>query len=437
MTWLKDSLEDLAHDAPPIGDLAQRSRARAQRLRWFNLGGSVTAAAGLAVAGVTAVALVVAGLPGSSPPVPTERTDGVRPAGSSVLGQPIRLPERTPAPLPAGGIGRVALAYTLDCSGVSDRAECASWRVLTADGKHWRVADAMRAGPRGPDKAWGQPSGLAVSPDGRSIAYFREDGTFGIRDVRTGEFRPAFRETSSQVGWDTVAVVWSADGSRVAVSYAFAGPQATGRIVDRESLRVTTLPVSCCVLGLPGGSGDVLMFESGSESTRPRELLAVGADGSVRRRVPFDDVLALADDVRVEYQWSQLSPDGRSLVGLVNVDEGQKESDAFEGDLPAYQTDRRLHVVTISASTGAVDGRHPVSDPTVLHYAKVLGWSGRSELLVAGQAGSSYDEVKTDDPDYAGGTVYAVNVATGVTRRAVSFAGGAEPTLLSVAADLL
>lgn len=97
--------------------------------------------------------------------------------------------EDVPDLLPAKLDDPIRYAYPGYCrseaTGASDPSDprpCAQWRLITTSGNEWRLGGA-RAGY---DRESGVVMPLAISQDGRRLAYRQLSGEFAVRDVPTG-----------------------------------------------------------------------------------------------------------------------------------------------------------------------------------------------------------------------------------------------------------
>jgi hypothetical protein len=347
MTRFRDALAEAAEQAPALGDIADRALAQSRR-RQLRLGVPLAAVA------VTATAAVVAGVLSWLPS--TGSTTDVTAGPTTVRTGTVPFPDQA-RPLPAEGVGPVGLAYSMACDGRANASQC-QWRVMTAEGEHYAVPDAAH-----PDGAEGLTDrGLVtVSPEGERLGYFRENGTFVLRDLASGEVEPAFAWQPGVLNkWPEVS--WSPNGRWLAVSYADLVADQTWRgesvRVDTETMRTTELPEPEGLLSLRN-NGDPLF-----ESDVPERLLR-SVDGAL----------------------GSLSPDGNTLAAVT---------------FPDWDAPTLLKVLDLDAQRVAAE--YPIDRGRAWEQPRFLGWTDASTALIL-----SVDSSKGSD-------AYAMNVDAFDTR---------------------
>jgi hypothetical protein len=298
MTSFRELLHDVAGQAQPIDDLADRALRPQRPSRPM-----IAFAAAVSVALV--LSLTVFGgrlLDGGNETTTTNSASTT-----------VRSPDPAP-PLPDHGVDRALLTYRLSCKGVDgSQRDCGSWRVMTAGGKHYEVE-----GPADPRNSFGP--GLLLSPDGDRIAYLRKDGTFVLRVLATGETTALFGWEPDAVYADMSSYAWSADGRWIlAVPGEEACPPAAGggcrmAYLDAASILVDTETGQLLPLG--DGSGDAYGLPA---SDRPFPFDGVEAAGDGLPLVDYDgDVVGqvpnrLMPGQRVDGKLANISPDGSTL----------------------------------------------------------------------------------------------------------------------------
>jgi hypothetical protein len=314
MTRFKDALDEYADQAPPLGTIADRALAGSRRSRhWRRLGLAVPlGAVGLVAASV--IGLAAAGmLPWQQP------GRDVEPATPHLtLPMTVAFPKAAPR-LPDKGVGPALLAYSPGCDGdESVVRSCEPWRVMTADGKHWRVEDAAWPDDRESAQRYDRGS-LTVSPDGTRIAYFRDDGAFVVRDLASGGVRQAFSwaETPWKFDDSTPEVTWSPDSRWVGVAMkdtdvingrsTEVNPQ-NAELVDTETMRTRKMPGSCCFYGLPNAPA-LIAF---SDGLRGHPIKLVDHEGKVHGELPSK----LPNGKSWDGFRGTISPDGKTFAAI-------------------------------------------------------------------------------------------------------------------------
>ncbi|NRQ32250.1 hypothetical protein HII36_10435 [Nonomuraea sp. NN258] len=211
----------------------------------------------------------------------------------------------------------------------------------------------------------GRPAPLAVSGDGRRLAYL--DAATG-RLVLTDPVGRWVRDlTGPLADADVPEPVLSHDGR-----YAALVSPSGAELIDTAAGVRTRLPGVVRVFGVGpdgvvGATGHLAL--TGAPDV---ELLTLDHRGAVRTRVPFDPTLHV-----------RATPDGRSLA-VVTGDE----------------------VMTMDARTGRIGGRVPLKAPRHYDVPRPLGWAADGRLLI---------EIEPDDDDR--GVYHLVDLETGRSSR--------------------
>ncbi|GAA3800740.1 hypothetical protein GCM10022226_20430 [Sphaerisporangium flaviroseum] len=400
MTRLKDMLGEIAAQGPAIGDVADRAigGARRHRRRLLLL-------PALAVVASIAVAVALARLP-------TTDKDMV-PAMRPEVTKTITLPSRTPAALPSGAVPPALLAYTSPCELVPEPKwrDCAQWRLLTVDGRHFRVPDAIA--PEIRNGMVENDGALAIAPDGRMIAYFDEAGRLLVHDLATGEVRTAFTVERAVLSTVTAHIAWAPDARRLAVGFEPLDDARPARqpamLVDLATTRATELPGHCCVLGLGAGDALIPMYDAYANTMGSGHLRLVADDGTVRKQVSMAGV-----ELQSVYAQSPgntaMSPDGRRLAALIWP----------QG--PGRVHERAPDLRIIDAHQGSMgEGRSYPQFRQAMAEARLMGWRDSSTVLV----GMMWERLG----------IYAVRTDTGEVDQLIRFTN--RPDRLSVATALL
>lgn len=318
MTRFREALDEYADQAPPLGAIADRALARSARRRRRRRLGLI---APLCVSGLMAASVLGLAAGGL---LPWQRPSSeVAPATPPKVKGPmtVSFPESAPT-LPGKGVGRGLLAYSPGCEGDGSPGpahDCQPWRLMTADGKHWTVEDA--AWPDDEEKAKRYDRGsLTVSPDGGRIAYFRDNGSFVVRDLASGSVQEAFSWADAPWKFDDSLppqVTWSADGRWIGVAMQdtdVIGDQSTtvnpqnAELVDTQTMFTYEMPGSCCFYGLPN-AGALIPF---SDGLRDHPIKLVDHAGTVHGELPSK----LPNGKSWDGFQGTVSPDGKTLVAI-------------------------------------------------------------------------------------------------------------------------
>lgn len=325
MTKFKDALARMAQDAPPLADIASRALAESRsrpRLRLVPVLGAAAAVA-------TVVGFVAIGLP----KLRSESSPGLeaRPAIRSASPATLKAPDSAPE-LPARDVGPLSAVYVYSCK--VDKFDvgpkpCSEWRVMTRNGRHFRVPDAATTtdGTTGKPQADGT---VVVSPDGERLAYLRANGEFVIRTLSTGKVATAFTWdrrvlqafVAPQAQWSPdgrtlLAVpkgeseepcVGGTDGSICTMS---PGSRFRSKLVDTTTMRVTDLPD-------PGSVSELFGLTAGYEpfpfkiGTAGEDLPLIDHNG---KRVGVIEG-SLLPGQKVDGLLGSISPDGKSFAAI-------------------------------------------------------------------------------------------------------------------------
>ncbi|MEV1002880.1 hypothetical protein [Nonomuraea sp. NPDC050202] len=382
MTWLRDVLVDLAGDSPQV-DLAERTIMIRDRRRRTAI--SLVAAAMVVVTalGVTVAARLL-------PPGPDD--------AASV------------SDLPAKGVGPLSHAVRTYCRPASGRApeDCrdGEWRLVTRDGRTYRVPDALPG--LVPGRTGLRDSPLAISRDGGKIAYYgAEEETFVVRDLASGRRTTAPAKVPKEWLYSRTRLMLSDDGRYVTFmkNPQFKDP---GLIFDLRAGAVRELPNGWVPAGLSPDGGTLTLSQYAPRSmlrTIPRLWTTSGGGTSVT--LPQD------------YEFSPLAPDGRSIAAVERY---------FARDFPCP---RLGNLVVLDARTGVklrsviVQGL----DAGVTSLS-LRTWLGPEEVtalaesvpcdLEAYHEGPDEEAEQLDQP-YRTLTAYAVNVETGRARKLTTY----------------
>ncbi|WP_030919468.1 hypothetical protein [Streptosporangium amethystogenes] len=376
MTWLRQVLDDIAEDSPRV-DLAERTiRIHERRRR------TVTAL----VAAVT-VTVIVLGATAGARLLPTERQD------SSGTGGVADLPDR--------GVGPLSHAYKTFCNPSEGTAppDCrdGAWRVVTRAGRTYHVPDALT----------GFSSPLAISQDGRRIAYYAvKEGTFKVRELDSGgESAAPVKIPTAWLG--SVSHLLMSDDGRFLAFTKRPPLKDPAMLIDMRERMTRPLPNGGNPIGI-SKDGDTVMLAEYSPKSRLQMMSHLWTTSTAGNQV--------AVTLPRAYKFGALAPDGETVVGLEN---------RMTVNSKPCLTGALAH---LDARTGKVRRKVTVSGlPTKTHNVSLRAWLNPREITViaipnpvcTGKRLPDADDAPatTTDPPYVTVTAYALNVGTGKARR--------------------
>lgn len=323
MTRLRESLRDLAEEAPPV-NLADAAIAGHRRRRRALV--AVTAAAAVVVVAAATVTTVEL-LPRPPQAAAPQRVETV-------------------ADLPDGKVGPVGYAYLTSCEVVKEprHIDCGAseWRVVTRSGTTYRVPRALAA------TSENRRVQLAISRDGGKIAYYdREAGAHVVRDLMSGA------EVTSPV---TVAEDRIKIGSQLVLSddgrYLFFDPKVgskdPGMVIDVHTGNTVSVSGKYEAISIKNGVVELVRY-------RKTDMWLMPVTGG-RKPVRFDGVFI---------HFSEIAPDGRTLVA----------SEFKEATKPV--------LTVLDAKTGRTVRKVEIRGlPKDAGYLKPSVWRSPSEVMV-------------------------------------------------------
>ncbi|WP_248961904.1 hypothetical protein [Sphaerisporangium perillae] len=383
MTRLHDALDAIAQEAPPV-DLAERAIGTARRGRFRTL--ASVAAAALLVCGGGAVALNRYG------------GDDQRTISTQVSDV---LPDRD--------VGSARYAYLDWCKrdwkpGVNTSSfagECAQWRIVTEEGRTFRMPQALGVyTEQSGEKYMNDSAPLVISRDGRRIAYYSEqDPTVRVRDLASGEEWPVGtavdRASLVQHGG---LIRLSPDGRYVAVA---GDPREPGLLLDTSSGRSRPIPTGWWPRFI-SQEGVLLMIKNEDQ------ISTMSLDGERAPTVLSKDLRPLR---------GVLALDGRTIAMLTEGDRPDKVSP--EGIGPVNP--KPDSVTIFDVGTGEVRSSVKLRGaPKGLWAMGPGGWLDEDRLLISVPSGRLDSATPRSGGPGAGDglwdmgqTAFAVNVRTG------------------------
>ncbi|WP_433355998.1 hypothetical protein ACQP25_18595 [Microtetraspora malaysiensis] len=381
MTWLRDVLNDMADDAPQV-DLTERTiRAREQRRRRAT---PLAAAAAVVATALAATAVV-----------------RLLPAKPDAATQP-----KTVTDLPARGVGPLSHAYMTFCRPEDGKVPpgCVDggWRVVTRSGATYRVAQALRA-----SKSGIRPSPLAISRDGRKIAYYdAEAGTFAVRDLASGAVLTA--PSKVPMAWlGSIAHLLLSDDGRFLAFTKNPALKDPAMLFDMRERRVRPLPNGWNPIGL-SPDGDTITLAEYAPKTRLQTISRLWRTSTAGN--------ARTVDVAGHYLAGGLGPDGKTIVAVEGVTVPGTGCSRSGDDL-----------VYLDRETGKVLRRVPVRGLSMTgNFVYLRSWTGPQEITALATpfvCKKRVDDAPAPslDPSYVPFTAYAVNVKTGTARKLATY----------------
>ncbi|GAA4518749.1 MULTISPECIES: hypothetical protein [Nonomuraea] len=381
MTWLRDVLVDLADDSPQV-DLAERTIAAHHRRR--------RTVVSLLAAGM--VVVVALGATAAVRLLPDRRQEAA-----------------STGDLPARGVGPLSHAYKTFCEPARGEAPkgCrdGGWRVVTRSGETYHVPDALRS--LAPGRTGLRDSPLAISRDGRKIAYYSADeGTFQVRDLASGRKTTAAQKVPKSLLGSVSRLMLSDDGRFVAFSKVpdFKDPAL---LIDMRGGAVRELPNRWVPIGLSPDGATITLAEY-SPRSRLRTISNLWPSSSK------GDTTSVI--LPVDYHFSPLAPDGRTVAVIENLSTAERP--CRRGDLALMDTltgeKRKPTVISgLPADVSQISLRTWLSAEEVTALTMSVRCRPASDV--------PDDEPAVIDQPYRTMTAYAVNVRTGKARKLATY----------------
>lgn len=425
MTRFRDAVHDLAEQAPPVGELAERALDGARRKHRRAL---VPAAAAAMIAAISAGVLLVSML---AVPVQDPLRDN---AGDPKITTDtlIDIPDTAPR-LPTDDVGAALMAYSINCE-KDDPSEFPPqcWRIMTTDRKHWSVSDAAASTHQDPGAI---DSPVVVAPIGDRIAYVRPNGTFVIRHLQSGTVDEIFQWTRREISFLTIS--WSANGRWIVVTpdggdvWGFKEPTPNALLVDTDTMDTVDISAYGRSFGVSNSKPFPFGFETSTSARGIPRVDALPVIDHAGRQVGAVSAKLLPGRQRhIDGVTGKVSPDGRVLAAI-----GTNYSD--QQDDPNYGA-TALTFIDVANNRVAHEYFYHDHEHTWL-VLQILGWRDNSTLLVMlGDRQLKANPDPEDDYPYEGEleiSVVGLDVETGNRTPLIRFSD--YPNQLSLAPGLL
>lgn len=344
MTELRELLMEIADDAPDT-EMAGPALRTARRRRMRRLAAApagLLVVAGLAVGGVTAFQQAA-----PDPAGPAEHL-GV-------------LNAHVPPALPARGVAPARLAYQDYCrtspKAAAAKGACAQWRILTADGKQYRVPGSLGA-HRGSDDILQTSRLFAVSGDGGRVMYYQAGAQrVVVRDLATGDEHTVAHLPAATVRNTPVEFMLSGNGTWAGVETGTTSRSATSeptpkpRLVEVSTGTTTRLPRNMVFTAITDDGTAYLGSTQGGSGVTHYDHTGKKISGPVRGG-------------------GVLSPDGTRA---------------------ALTAEDSRTVVIADARTGRTVARHTPPASVPKGYYDVASWRTANAVTIAGPLGDHAD----------------------------------------------
>ncbi|MDF5751624.1 hypothetical protein [Spongiactinospora sp. TRM90649] len=300
-----------------------------------------------------------------------------------------------PPALPATGAGPVTFGYLcFDKKTYEPTGVCAQWRLVAADGRLYRLPDALGFEvKKGKPPETGMPGKLAISPDGTRIAYHRaSDDRVVVRDLETGKIWPIDHSIARGSLGSPFQLAFVRDGRQLAISDEGTDgnrKDVTLARIDEETVR--RLPYREAVLDSDPESGKLTLL---SEPGLGRRGHLTVVEGDRKRRVKIPEKA------------------GKHLIWGPFAARDDRAANLVPKDAPACGPDMTPVWLTVfDTGSGRMTKIRP-SLPKDVYRGDVIDWLNRDEVVVA--AGRERPGKAANSP--IGAYVYAMNVKSGKSR---------------------
>ncbi|MDP9869078.1 MULTISPECIES: hypothetical protein [Streptosporangium] len=381
MTWLRNVLVDLADESPQV-DLAERTIATHDRRRRTVLS---LLAAGMVVVIAFGLTATVRLLP-----------DGPQEAASR-------------GDLPARGVGPLSHAYKTFCKPDKGKApkDCrdGGWRVVTRSGKAYYVTEALPS--LSPGRSGLRDSPLAISRDGRKIAYYSaKEGTFQVRDLASGQKTTAADKVPQ--GWlGSISRLMLSDDGRFVAFSKVPDLKDPALLIDMRDRVVRQLPNRWVPIGLSQDGATITLAEY-SPNSQLRTISNLWPSSSAGNSTSVI--------LPKHYRFSPLAPDGKTVAVIEDLSTAEKPCRYGDLALMDTLTGKRRKATAFSGLSPEVS---QISLRTWLSAEEVTALTMSVQCRPASKVPD--DEPAVIDPPYRTMTAYAVNVRTGKARKIATY----------------
>ncbi|MGP4098532.1 hypothetical protein [Nonomuraea sp. KM90] len=275
----------------------------------------------------------------------------------------------------SGDTIRYASIKSCPVKGGGTRA-CGDWRLVMHSGERTTLPDAQGVAREADGSSNGYvPAAIAVSGNGRRVAYFTKKGRLAVRTLGGG-VRQFARDALPKAAQYEVTLLLSDDGARLAAVIGGERPADT-RVFDTATGDLLgTIPDEVSVLGFSGDGDEVFTSVPADESVT--DLVVHGLTGEELRRATPPQVI----EANVP---QALAADGRTVASLVTGSKAELVTYDMDGD----------------QITGRKKVRLPAGD---LH---MLDWTGETQVT-AHLAGHSSGATRV--------TIVQIDTVTGQVR---------------------
>ncbi|TMR96144.1 hypothetical protein [Nonomuraea basaltis] len=221
------------------------------------------------------------------------------------------------------GHDSIRYASIKGCRTGDGQKPCGDWRLIMHSGKAHVLRDAQVVALDAKGKSTGSsPAPIAVSGNGRRVAYFTKTGRLAVRTLG-GAVKLLAKDALPRVGQYDVALLLSDDGGRLAA--VVSGDKSPGtRVFDTDTgARLGTVPADVTVLGFSGDAGEVLGTAEAEESVT--DLVVYSDSGERLLRATPPQVVASNGP-------QALSADGRTVANVVAGDKPELVTYDLEPD---------------------------------------------------------------------------------------------------------
>ncbi|NUR91673.1 MAG: hypothetical protein HOY71_47005 [Nonomuraea sp.] len=256
---------------------------------------------------------------------------------------------------------------------------CGAWRLVMHSGMRTTLpgAQSVALEANGKSSKWAAAP-VAVSGNGKRIAYFTTSGRLAVRTVGGG-VQVFGKDALPRAAQYDVTLQLSDDGSRLAAEIGGDKPRGT-RIFDTATgQRLGTVPAAQALMGFSADGEEVLTSADGDESVT--DLSVYGDDGQEQLRATPPQLVSANGP-------QALSGDGRTVAAMVMSSKPQ----LVLYDLESDQVVARKHVTLPKGDLYMIDWTGPTQ--VTLHLARYSGSKPTRLTIVQIDTGSGAVKVR-------------------------------------------